>query len=466
MGIAIWWIVLLGALVGALPVRALGRAELAGVGLLLAFAAWTALGISWSPSSERSVEEAARVLIFVGVLALSLAAQDREALRRTVRSVGAAIAVVGCLALLSRFEPSWFPAQQTGTFLGGTGDRLSYPLNYWNGLAALMAMGIPLVLVIGAESRRLITQALATAALPVMALAAFYTLSRGGAIEIGVGLVVLLTLHPRRLDLLPTLDPRRRRGGPHDRCRTPARCPPEQPRKCGCSQAGGRDARGRSGRLRRSRIDPGGRRPCGPQRSLAPAKGPSRDCGPACRRPGDRRAGGRAGGRAAESPLRRLARLQEPTGRRIRPRTPLERRRVPGGTSSGSPPWTRSRPIPLTGIGPGTFEFWWSREANPARTTSCVTRTTSTSRRWRSSASRGLRCSLSALGAIFVVGLGKLRRSQAYERALLAAALAAAAAFVTAAAIDWVWELTVLPVAFLFSPARSCAPRRDGAAGQ
>ena len=188
MGIAIWWIVLLGALVGALPVRALGRAELAGVGLLLAFAAWTALGISWSPSSERSVEEAARVLIFVGVLALSVAAQDREALRRTVRSVGAAIAVVGCLALLSRFEPSWFPAQQTGTFLGGTGDRLAYPLNYWNGLAALMAMGIPLVLVIAAESRRLITQALATAALPVMALAAFYTLSRGGAIEIAVGL--------------------------------------------------------------------------------------------------------------------------------------------------------------------------------------------------------------------------------------------------------------------------------------
>src|SRR5436190_550623 len=169
VGIAIWWIVLLGALVGVLPVRAMGRAELVGLGFLLAFAAWTAIGISWSPSSERSVEEAARVLILVGVLVLSLAGQDREALRRSVRSVGAAIAVVGCLALLSRFEQSWFPRQEIGTFLGGTGDRLSYPLNYWNGLAALMAMGIPLVLVIGADSRRLLTQALATAALPGMA---------------------------------------------------------------------------------------------------------------------------------------------------------------------------------------------------------------------------------------------------------------------------------------------------------
>ena len=61
----------------------------------------------------------------------------------------------------------------------------------------------------------------------------------------------------------------------------------------------------------------------------------------------------------------------------------------------------------------------------------------------------GLALLLAALGSVFVVGIGKLRRAEAYERALLAAALAAAAAFVTAAAIDWVWEMTVIPVAFL-----------------
>ena len=114
VGMALWWIVLLGALVGVLPVRPLGRAELIGLGLLLAFAVWTALGISWSESSERSVEEVARVLTFLAVLALSLSAQDREALRRTVRSIGAAIALVGLLALLSRLEPSWFPQSELG----------------------------------------------------------------------------------------------------------------------------------------------------------------------------------------------------------------------------------------------------------------------------------------------------------------------------------------------------------------
>ncbi len=38
-----------------------------------------------------------------------------------------------------------------------------------------------------------------------MALTAYYTLSRGGAIEIAVALAVLLALHPRRLEVLPTL---------------------------------------------------------------------------------------------------------------------------------------------------------------------------------------------------------------------------------------------------------------------
>ena len=204
VGIAIWWIVLLGALVGVLPVgRPLGRAELIGLGLLLAFAAWTALGVSWSDSSERSVAEVSRVLTLLGVFALSLSAQDREALRRTVRAIGAAIAVVGVIALLSRLEPSWFPANSS-TFAAVKG-RLAYPLNYWNGLAALMALGIPLVLVLAVQSRRLLTQALWTAALPVMALTAYYTLSRGGAIEIAIGLAVFLALHPRRLEVLPTL---------------------------------------------------------------------------------------------------------------------------------------------------------------------------------------------------------------------------------------------------------------------
>ena len=139
--------------------------------------------------------------------------------------------------------------------------------------------------------------------------------------------------------------------------------------------------------------------------------------------------------------------------------------REPAGTSSGSPPWTRSRPIPLTGIGPGTFEFWWSREA----TLSGYFVRDAHNLYLETLAELGIPglallafCARRALR----IGFGKLTRSQGYERALLAAALAAAAAFVTAAAIDWVWELTVVPVAFLLLAGAVLRTSAGGAAAE
>jgi peptidoglycan/LPS O-acetylase OafA/YrhL len=127
VGIAIWWIILLGSLVGVLPLHRLGRAELVGLGLLLALAAWTALGIAWSESSERSVYEVSRVLVLLGALTLTLSVQDRGALPGTVRAIAAAIGLVGLMALLSRLEPSWFPRVES---LPGVEARLAYPVNY------------------------------------------------------------------------------------------------------------------------------------------------------------------------------------------------------------------------------------------------------------------------------------------------------------------------------------------------
>ena len=81
----------------------------------------------------------------------------------------------------------------------------------------------------------------------------------------------------------------------------------------------------------------------------------------------------------------------------------------------------------------------------------------------------GLALLLALLGSVFVIGVGKLTRAESYERALLAAALAAATAFVTAAAIDWAWEMTVIPAAFLLLAAalmRSSAGSRERPDGQ
>ena len=204
VGIAVWWILLLGAIVGVMPLRSLSRAAWTAIGIFAVFTIWSTAALGWTESDERTVIEVARTATYLGVLVLALATQGRDGVRRTVCSVGFALALIGALALMSRLHPSWFPANDAGAAFD-LRSRLNYPVNYWNGLATLMAMGIPLMLAVSLDARRTITQAMAAAAIPVMALTAYYTLSRGGAIEVGCGLLTFAFLYPRRLQSLPTL---------------------------------------------------------------------------------------------------------------------------------------------------------------------------------------------------------------------------------------------------------------------
>lgn len=204
----VWWIVLMGAAWGILPVKRPSRAGWAGLALFGAFLGWTALASTWSLSSERSLQEISRVAFYLGIVVLAVAIhRDRErAMRHTMNAIATAIVIVAAVALASRLDPGLFPAaQQTTSFLPGTGGRLSWPLNYWNALAALVAVGLPLLLAIATSARTLLAQALAAAAIPVLGLCAYLTFSRGGALEIAGGLLVFLLLAPDRIPKLATL---------------------------------------------------------------------------------------------------------------------------------------------------------------------------------------------------------------------------------------------------------------------
>ena len=84
VGVAVWWVVLIGAAVGALPAARFTTAGWVMFAVLAGFAVWTALGISWSDSAERSASEAGRVAAYLGVFVLALSAQRGDAVRRTV----------------------------------------------------------------------------------------------------------------------------------------------------------------------------------------------------------------------------------------------------------------------------------------------------------------------------------------------------------------------------------------------
>ncbi|HLY49018.1 MAG TPA: O-antigen ligase family protein [Solirubrobacteraceae bacterium] len=207
VGIVVWWIVLIGAAWGLLPAARLSRVGWGTFALFGAFVAWTALGLSWSISSERSLADLSLVAGYLGVLVLGLAlhADRARALRQTTPALAAAIVVVGILALVSRLHPGLFAAaSQTGSFLPGTARRLAWPLDYWNALAALLAFGLPLLLVLATSARTLYAQAAAAAGIPVVVLAGYLTFSRGGAIAGAVAVVVFLALAPERLPKVVT----------------------------------------------------------------------------------------------------------------------------------------------------------------------------------------------------------------------------------------------------------------------
>jgi tetratricopeptide (TPR) repeat protein len=176
----------------------LGRLDLAFLGGLIAFGGWTAASALWSQSVPSTVDEAYRVLAYVGAALLCMLVIERRTVPHAVGGVLTAIAVLGTYALATRLLPD-----RIGEFSSSAGDyRLSEPVTYWNGLGLFLVVGIVLALGFTARGAALWTRALAAAALPVLASAVYFTFSRGAWVALGVGMVAALAVDPRRLQLL------------------------------------------------------------------------------------------------------------------------------------------------------------------------------------------------------------------------------------------------------------------------
>jgi O-antigen ligase/polysaccharide polymerase Wzy-like membrane protein len=200
VGIAIWWIGLAAVAVGAIPRQRIGPLAWCAIGLLAAFAVWTALSLTWTESDERTIAELARVLTYVGAFGLAVFARGRDGARLIVSAVAAAIVVISVVALLSRLHPAWFSsANQTAQFLEIGRERLSYPLNYWNAAAALIAIGMPLILFVATSARHTVVRAVAAATMPALMLTALFTLSRGGIAALFLTVAVFIAFTPDRL---------------------------------------------------------------------------------------------------------------------------------------------------------------------------------------------------------------------------------------------------------------------------
>jgi hypothetical protein len=86
-----------------------------------------------------------------------------------------------------------------------TGDRLGYPLSYWNAFGALAAVGVVLGAGLGSDPRAAVAlRALCGAAVVPLAVAVYLSLSRGAWLAMMVGAIVLVALGAHRGSLLLT----------------------------------------------------------------------------------------------------------------------------------------------------------------------------------------------------------------------------------------------------------------------
>jgi O-antigen ligase len=171
------------------------------IGALGLLTVWTLLSAGWSDAPGRALLEFSRTLGYLLALVLFAApARSPGGLAWLVRGLAAGLVVVCGIGLITRVLPEVWPIRP-----GFEDSRLSYPITYWNAFGILAALGTVLTFHLAAsEPERWPARVLGAGAVPLLAVALFFSFSRGAVGACVVGLVAyVLVARPRAL--LPAL---------------------------------------------------------------------------------------------------------------------------------------------------------------------------------------------------------------------------------------------------------------------
>jgi hypothetical protein len=205
-GISAWWLLGVGAAVGIASARAgINRLAVVALGLLAAFAIWILISVNWATDAARAFAQFNQVSLYVAVLAIAIVLARLVPASWIVGGVALALAAIATIAFVSRCFPSVFGPQAGLNILPHLGEKLSFPLGYWNGLGIEVALAYPLLLAIMTSTRSRVASALAALPLPVLAAVMYLTSSRGAFVAAAVGVVAFVVLTPRRWAALAAL---------------------------------------------------------------------------------------------------------------------------------------------------------------------------------------------------------------------------------------------------------------------
>ena len=173
----------------------------AGVAALALFAVWSAASIAWSTAPDRSWLEANRAAsyVLIVVLAIACGASDARAVRRAAVGYLLVAVTVALYALGGKVLP--------GLFDHAAGiARLRAPLEYWNALALICALGVPIALRVATDAERRRNGRLAGLGAALLLVCVIgMTYSRGGVIALLVAIVLMTALGGVRLRGLAAL---------------------------------------------------------------------------------------------------------------------------------------------------------------------------------------------------------------------------------------------------------------------
>jgi hypothetical protein len=199
LAILVWTTLLLGIALRLLPRSRPPDAALVAGALFALLTLLTGLSIAWASDDGAAIKELIRVGAYLGLFAMVVCASRDGEIRPWLTGLALGIVAIAGLALLSRMVPV-LPGgdEEIAEVLPSVRGRLSFPIGYWNGLAALVALGAVLLAWFAAFAPTRRSRAAATAVLPMLALTIYLTSSRGGFVALGVGLVTLVGLGPQR----------------------------------------------------------------------------------------------------------------------------------------------------------------------------------------------------------------------------------------------------------------------------
>ena len=194
LAIATWVLVaIVYALGSALP--RLTAVQLTAAAALAALGLWSFLSATWGGgSAELAVGAGSLCLFYVGVLLLTWALAPLLGPARWLDGLGLAALCVLVGSLASRFFPGLFPDQGLAVLIPNESSRLSFPLGYWNGLAILAAVAVPLFGRWAVDSPRPSLRFLAAASMPAAGSVVYLTSSRTGTVASVVALVSFVAL--------------------------------------------------------------------------------------------------------------------------------------------------------------------------------------------------------------------------------------------------------------------------------